>query len=90
MRTIGTRDKSSILSLANICGSDEEVIALSKPVKATGNIEDWLGALEKGMQVRQMETQRPLFDHETCACGRCLGKQKPCISPLVLAFLGFS
>lgn len=59
--TIGTRDKSSILSLVNICGSDEEVIALSKPVKATGNIEDWLGALEKGMQVRRMETHRPLL-----------------------------
>lgn len=38
--------------MVNIAGSDEETISFSKPVKATGNIEDWLGALEKGMQVR--------------------------------------
>ena len=37
--------------MINIAGSDEEVIPFSKAVKATGNIEDWLGALEKGMQV---------------------------------------
>lgn len=37
--------------MINIAGSDEETIPFSKAVKATGNIEDWLGALEKGMQV---------------------------------------
>lgn len=45
------REKTSIISMINIAGSDEETIPFSKPVKATGNIEDWLGALEKGMQV---------------------------------------
>lgn len=49
------RDKSSIISMINISGSDEETITLSKAVKATGNIEDWLGALEKGMQVKRMQ-----------------------------------
>ncbi len=39
--------------MINIAGSDEETISLSKAVKATGNIEDWLGALEKGMQVKR-------------------------------------
>lgn len=47
------REKSSIVSMINIAGSDEETITLSKAVKATGNIEDWLGALEKGMQVKR-------------------------------------
>lgn len=37
--------------MINIAGADEETISFSKAVKATGNIEDWLGALEKGMQV---------------------------------------
>lgn len=46
------REKSLILSMINISGADEEAISLSKAVKATGNIEDWLGALEKGMQVK--------------------------------------
>lgn len=45
------REKSSIVSMVNISGSDEETIPLCRAVKATGNIEDWLGALEKGMQV---------------------------------------
>lgn len=45
------REKTSIVSMINIAGSDEETIPFSKPVKATGNIEDWLGAVEKGMQV---------------------------------------
>ncbi|CAM9702035.1 unnamed protein product, partial [Sphacelaria rigidula] len=45
------REKSNIVSIINISGADEETIPLLKAVKATGNIEDWLGALEKGMQV---------------------------------------
>ena len=40
------------MSIVNISGSDEEVIPLLKPVKAVGNIEIWLGALEKEMKVR--------------------------------------
>lgn len=54
--------------MVNISGSDEETISFSKPVKATGNIEDWLGALEKGMQVRivpEIETEVPKFDPVT-------------------------
>lgn len=42
--------------MINISGSDEETIPFTKAVKATGNIEDWLGALEKGMQVMQPDT----------------------------------
>lgn len=45
------REKSNIVSIVNISGADDETIPLSKAVKAMGNIEDWLGALEKGMQV---------------------------------------
>lgn len=48
---LNDREKSSIVSMVNISGSDEETIPLCRAVKATGNIEDWLGALEKGMQV---------------------------------------
>ncbi|CAN0407305.1 unnamed protein product, partial [Ascophyllum nodosum] len=44
------KEKSSIVSIVNISGSDEEVIPLLKPVKAVGNIEIWLGALEKEMK----------------------------------------
>lgn len=47
---VSVREKSNIVGITNISGADEETIALSKPVKATGNLEDWLGALEKGMQ----------------------------------------
>lgn len=42
--------------MINIAGSDQETISFSKAVKATGNIEDWLGAVEKGMQVMQPNT----------------------------------
>lgn len=53
------RDKTSIISMINIAGSDEETISFSKAVKATGNIEDWLGALEKGMQAGIVLPQTP-------------------------------
>ncbi|CAM9274876.1 unnamed protein product [Chrysoparadoxa australica] len=43
-------EKTSILGLRSIVGPDEEGITLAKDVKATGNIENWLGALEKEMQ----------------------------------------
>ncbi|CAN0438178.1 unnamed protein product, partial [Scytosiphon promiscuus] len=50
-----------------------------KPVKATGNIEDWLGALEKGMQVSLKGlaelaavqcTLMPLRQFVDCSCGQ--------------------
>jgi dynein heavy chain len=44
------KDKRQILIMKSIVGQDEEVIPLSKPVMAQGNIEDWLGALELEMQ----------------------------------------
>ncbi|OQR97844.1 dynein heavy chain, outer arm [Achlya hypogyna] len=42
-------DKRRILALKSMVGNDEETIVLTKPVVADGNIEDWLGALEKEM-----------------------------------------
>ncbi|DBA03213.1 TPA: hypothetical protein N0F65_003933 [Lagenidium giganteum] len=44
-------DKRRILKLKSIAGNDEEVINLVNPVLADGNIEDWLGMLEKEMRV---------------------------------------
>ncbi|KDO29332.1 hypothetical protein SPRG_05868 [Saprolegnia parasitica CBS 223.65] len=38
-----------IVALKSIIGNDEETIPLLKPVLTDGNIEDWLGALEKEM-----------------------------------------
>ncbi|CBN78680.1 dynein heavy chain [Ectocarpus siliculosus] len=73
------KEKSSIISMVNIAGSDEETISFSKPVKATGNIEDWLGALEKGMQVSLKSlaelaavqcTLMPLRQFVDCSCGQ--------------------
>lgn len=61
------REKTSIISMINIAGSDEETISFSKAVKATGNIEDWLGALEKGMQVGETDsTCREKEERMTC------------------------
>jgi dynein heavy chain len=43
-------DKTLIQEILSIIGNAKEVVALSKPVKAIGNIEDWLGEIEKEMQ----------------------------------------
>ena len=40
-------DKTTIKAILNQAGSDEEVIELRQVVKAVGNIEEWLGAIEK-------------------------------------------
>ncbi|CAN0142261.1 unnamed protein product, partial [Pylaiella littoralis] len=73
------KEKTSIISMINIAGSDEETISFSKAVKATGNIEDWLGALEKGMQVSLKSlaelaavqcTLMPLRQFVDCSCGQ--------------------
>ena len=44
-------DKSVITAMHSISGVDEEVIPFATPVKAAGNIEEWLGAIEKEMQM---------------------------------------
>ena len=41
---------NDIIEIKSQEGKDEEVIELKKPVKPVGNIEDWLGSLEKEMQ----------------------------------------
>jgi hypothetical protein len=43
-------DKAKITHIKSMEGSDEETIALTQDVVATGNIEEWLGSLEKQMQ----------------------------------------
>eukprot|EP01032_Pedospumella_encystans_P029172 gene29172-32946_t len=43
-------DKLQINEIQSIIGNAKESILLSKPLKAMGNIEDWLGELEKEMQ----------------------------------------
>ncbi|TMW55127.1 hypothetical protein Poli38472_013889 [Pythium oligandrum] len=43
-------DKRRIVKLKSIVGSDEEAIPLAASVLADGNIEDWLGALEREMR----------------------------------------
>ena len=43
-------DKSIILEIQSSMGNAKETIPLNKPVKTSGNIEDWLGELEREMQ----------------------------------------
>lgn len=43
-------DRNLITEIQSIIGSTKETIALYKPVKAIGNIEDWLGEIETEMQ----------------------------------------
>ena len=45
-------DLSSILTMVTMKGSDQEEIPFVEAVSATGNIEEWLGVIEKRMQVR--------------------------------------
>jgi dynein heavy chain len=50
-RVIHSRlDKLQITDILSIIGSAKETVSMSKPVKAQGNIEDWLGELEREMQ----------------------------------------
>jgi dynein heavy chain len=50
-RVIHSRlDKLQITDILSIIGSAKETVSLAKPVKSQGNIEDWLGELEKEMQ----------------------------------------
>jgi dynein heavy chain len=43
-------DKLQIVEILSIIGNAKETVSLNKPIKANGNIEDWLGELEKEMQ----------------------------------------
>eukprot|EP01038_Epipyxis_sp_PR26KG_P006437 gene6437-8857_t len=43
-------DKFQINDIQSIIGNAKETITLNKPVKANGNIEDWLGEIESEMQ----------------------------------------
>ena len=48
-----THDPDDVLrvtEIKNSLGGDQEVVPLSRPVPATGHIEDWLLALEREMQ----------------------------------------
>lgn len=42
-------DRKSIIAIIGVMGKDEEVVQLTDPVKAEGNIEDWLKSLEYEM-----------------------------------------
>ena len=44
-------DRSQIVEIQSAIGSAIETIVMDTPVKAVGNIEDWLGVLELEMQV---------------------------------------
>jgi dynein heavy chain len=44
------QDKLQINEIQSIIGNAKESILLNKPLKAMGNIEDWLGELEREMQ----------------------------------------
>lgn len=46
----GKADKTLIIEILSIIGTAKEVVSMNKPVKAIGNIEDWLGEIEKEMQ----------------------------------------
>jgi len=46
----GKTDKLTITDITSTIGNTKESIALNKPVKSVGNIEDWLGELEHEMQ----------------------------------------
>ena len=43
-------DKQQIVDIMSSIGNAKETINLSKPVRAIGNIEDWLGEIELEMQ----------------------------------------
>jgi dynein heavy chain, axonemal len=57
-------DKAMITELQSIIGSTKETINLLQPVKAHGNIEDWLGEIEMEMQ----RTMKRLAEDASIAC----------------------
>lgn len=68
-----------IIALQSIIGPVKETISLFKPVKSVGNIEEWLGEIEKEMQVslkRLAETAalevlaQPLRQFVSKSCGQ--------------------
>lgn len=77
------REKTSIVSIVNIAGADQESISLRKPVKAAGNIEDWLGALEKAMQVNLESESRIAHRSQSANCAETgwLARHLACPNP---------
>ncbi|KAF1322417.1 Dynein heavy chain, outer arm, partial [Globisporangium splendens] len=57
-------DRRKILQFKSIVGSDEELITLTNPVSADGNIEEWLGMLEKEMRC----TMKSICRHVAAEC----------------------
>ncbi|GMH97336.1 hypothetical protein TrST_g8180 [Triparma strigata] len=58
-------DKTLIKQIKSISGTDVEVIPLNQDVKAVGNIEDWLRALEDRMQ----KSMKALCETAAATCG---------------------
>ena len=61
------QDKTVILELQSTIGTTKETILLYKPVKAVGNIEDWLGEIE-------LEMQRSMKRLTETACIECIAQ----------------
>jgi len=57
------KDKTVIYKIHGSGGDGHEVIPFAKPVKAVGNIEDWLMSLLKNMRVTMKDLAR------SCAAG---------------------
>ncbi|GBG28853.1 Dynein heavy chain 5, axonemal [Hondaea fermentalgiana] len=55
----------AITHIKNVIGDDEEAVALSTPVQASGHIEDWLLSL-------LTETQTTMKDHCRAAASECI------------------
>ena len=61
-------DKSNIVAFLSMSAgyegvTDEELLKLSKPISTSGNIEDWLGSLEKEMRrTMHREIKQCAFD----------------------------
>lgn len=82
----GKQDKLQIVEILSIIANAKETVTLNKGVKAMGNIEDWLGELEKEMQrsVKKlcetvayecMNTQLRQFVNKSCGQCALLGLQ---------------
>ena len=75
----GKIDRASIVEIQSSIGTAKEAVTLNKPLKAIGNIEDWLGELEMEMQKtlkRMCETTsiecmtQPLRQFVNHSCGQ--------------------
>lgn len=88
-------DKSNIIAFLSMSAgyegiTDEETLKLSKPVPTSGNIEDWLGSLEKEMRrTMHREIKQCAFDVlvDNMAVGQMIEKHCAQCSLLGLQFL---